>query len=237
MDNFLNTNVTHIIRLFLTNISLNITISGVSLSSGFVGTIVAGLRSGNWGTIVVILLGLWGRWGWSRGVAGATSLAWTLIWTGVSADLNGTLEVDLHAVGELESLEVGIAEHAGTGTKVLDFVKLGHELGSGDTTLLVNKLDWSSLAIMGHTVADQHVKLLFIILDSKHHGHGLTNLDQTGHLAGPWTLAHLDLHPAADIITGKVSTNNIQHVNWEWSEKVVSIIDTSHFSLNDTVVK
>ena len=85
--------------------------------------------------------------------------------------------MNLHAVGELEGLEVGVAQDRSAGAEVLDLVELGHELRPGDTAGLVDQLDGSSLAVMGHTVAHKHVELLFVILDSQDHGHCLTDLD------------------------------------------------------------
>mgnify|MGYP007086835779 CR=1 FL=1 len=132
--------------------------------------------------------------------------------------------MNLHAVRELERLEVGIAEHAGAGTKVLDLVELGHELGPGDAALLVHELDGRPLAVMSHAVPDQHVKLLLIVLDGKHHGHGLADLDEAGHLASPGALADLDLHPAANIVSSEVSADNIQHVNREGPVNTPNVI-------------
>lgn len=40
-------------------------------------------------------------------------------WTVVTADLDDTLEVDVHAVGELEGLEVGEADHRSARAEVL----------------------------------------------------------------------------------------------------------------------
>ena len=36
-----------------------------------------------------------------------------------------------------------------------------------------------------------HVKLVLVILDPEDHGHGLTDLDDSGHLAGVGALANL----------------------------------------------
>jgi len=72
---------------------------------------------------------------------------------------------------------------------------------------------------VSHAVSNHHVKLLLIILDSEHHGHGLSNLDEATHFGGPWSLSDLDLHPASHIVSGKVSSHHVQHVNREWPER------------------
>ena len=142
-----------------------------------------------------------------------------LVRTLVSANLDGTLEVDLHAVGELEGLEVGITEDRSGGPKVLNLGELRHELGPGDTSLLVHKLNGSTLSVMSHTVSDHHVKLLLVILDGKDHGHGLSNLDKSRDFRSPGALSDLDLHPASNVVPSKVSTDHIEHVNGERSGK------------------
>jgi len=126
--------------------------------------------------------------------------------------------VDLHAVGELEGLEVSVGQDGGTGTKVLDLGEFGHELGPGDAALLVDQLDGGPLAVVSHAVTHQHVKLLLVVLDGENHGHGLSDLDKAADLGGPGTLADLDLHPAANIVAGEISTNNVKHVHGEGSE-------------------
>ena len=126
--------------------------------------------------------------------------------------------MNLHGVGELEGLEVGVGENAGAGTKVLDLGELGHELGPGDAALLVHQLDGGALAVMSHAVADQHVELLLVVLDGEDHGHSLADLDEAANLGGPGSLADLDLHPAAHVVAGKVRPHNVQHVHGEWPE-------------------
>ena len=73
---------------------------------------------------------------------------------------------------------------------------------------------------MGHAVAHQHVELLLVVLDGQHHGHCLADLDEAGHLAGPGSLSDLDLHPAADIVSGKVRSHHVQHVHGERSKEL-----------------
>lgn len=73
---------------------------------------------------------------------------------------------------------------------------------------------------MRHAVSNEHVKLLLVVLDSQDHGHGLADLDKSADLAGPRTLAHLDLHPATDVVSGEVGTDNVQHVNGERPARV-----------------
>jgi len=46
----------------------------------------------------------------------------------VPADLNHALEVDVHAVGELEGLEVGEADDGRARTKVLDLLESAEKL-------------------------------------------------------------------------------------------------------------
>ena len=99
--------------------------------------------------------------------------------------------MNLHAIRELEGLEVGVGQDGSTGTKVLNLRELGHELGSGDTALLVNQLNGSAFSIVSHAVTDQHVKLLIIVLDGQDHGHGLTDLHKARNFRGPWTFADL----------------------------------------------
>ena len=70
---------------------------------------------------------------------------------------------------------------------------------------------------MSHAVSDQHVELLLVVLDSQHHRHGLPDLDKAGHLTGPGSLSDLDLHPAANVVSGKVGSDHIQHVHGERS--------------------
>lgn len=82
----------------------------------------------------------------------------------------------LHGVRELERLEVSVREDGCACAKVLDLSEPGHELGPGNTTLLVYQLDGGSFSVVGHTVADQHVKLAVVVLDGKNHCHRLTYL-------------------------------------------------------------
>ena len=222
MDHLLDAHVAHAVRLLLAHVPLDEGVGGEPLCPGLVGTVVAGLGGGSRCSVVIILRGRSGGGGRVASRGAACSRA--LLGTRVSADLDCALEVDLHAVRELERLEVGVAEHAGAGTEVLDLVELGHELGPGDAALLVHQLDGRPLAVMSHAVSDQHVELLLIVLDGEHHGHGLADLDEAGHLASPGTLADLDLHPAANIVSSEVSTDNIQHVNREGPVKTSNII-------------
>ena len=124
------------------------------------------------GTGEGVLEGVSSRWG-LRGVGttGEGSKIQSLIssstdrvWTVVSTDLDHTLEVNVHRVGELERLEVGVTDYRGRGAKVLDLLELGHDLGPGDAAQLVHQLDGGPLAVVSHTVADKHVELVLVIL-------------------------------------------------------------------------
>ena len=71
---------------------------------------------------------------------------------------------------------------------------------------------------MSHTVPDNHVKLILLILDTQNHGHGLANLDNATHFTGPGTFSRLDLHPALEIVTQEVSCDRVEHVHLEGPE-------------------
>ena len=170
-------------------------------SVGFGGSLRGSVR---------VLGNLWGV------IRGGSRLA--LVGTLVTADLDCALEVNLHGVGELECLEVSVREDGSGSSEILDLGELGHELGSGDASLLVDELNGSALAVMSHAVADEHVELVVVILDGQNHGHRLANLDKAGNLGSPGSLSDLNLHPASDVVSGKVSANDVQHVNGERSE-------------------
>ena len=104
------------------------------------------------------------------------------------------------------------------GSKVFNLGEARHEFRPSDATLLIDQLNGRPLAIVSHTIAHQHVEFAIIILDGKDHGHGLTDFDQSTHFASPRAFTHLNLHPASDIITGEISSNNIQHIDREWPE-------------------
>ena len=214
VDHFLDADVLDVLGLLLTHVSLDEGVHGEPPGPRLAGAGVCGLGRGGGGAVRLLLDGCGGGGGGRGGVGGGAG-AGALVGAGVAADLDGALEVDLHAVRELEGLEVGVAEHRGAGSEVLDLVELGHELGPGDAALLVHQLDGRPLAVMRHAVADQHVELLLVVLDGEHHGHGLADLDEAGHLAGPGSLADLDLHPAANIVPGEVSPHHVQHVHGE----------------------
>jgi hypothetical protein len=137
----------------------------------------------------------------------------------VPADLDRALEVDLHAVGKLERLEVGVGQDGSASAEVFDLGEARHELGASDATLLVDQLDGGALAVVRHAVAHQHVELAVVVFDGQHHRHGLADLDEAGDLAGPGTFAHLDLHPAADVVSGEVRPHHVQHVHGEGTER------------------
>ncbi len=51
---------------------------------------------------------------------------------------------------------------------------------------------------MSNTIADQHIKLVLLVLDTQHHGHGLTDLHDAAHLAGPGAFANLKIKKVGD---------------------------------------
>lgn len=72
---------------------------------------------------------------------------------------------------------------------------------------------------MGDAVADEHVELVLVVLDGEDHGHGLSDLDDPAHFARPRALAHLDLHPALEVITQEVGRHGVEHVHGERPER------------------
>lgn len=103
----------------------------------------------------------------------------------MAADLNRALEVNLHAIGEFERLEVGIRENGCRRAEVLDLGELAHQFGSRYAAALVHQLDGSSFAVVGKTVPDKHVEFVLLVLDGQNHGHSLADLDDSGHFASP----------------------------------------------------
>ena len=71
---------------------------------------------------------------------------------------------------------------------------------------------------MGNAIPNKHVKLIFIILDSKDHCHCLANFHNPRNFGSPRSFSNLDLHPALQIITQEVCSNCMQHVHLERSE-------------------
>lgn len=71
---------------------------------------------------------------------------------------------------------------------------------------------------MGDAIPHQHIKLVLVVLDSQYHRHGLANLYDAGHLAGPRTLADLYLHPTLQVVAEKVGGDGVQHVDLERPE-------------------
>lgn len=116
------------------------------------------------------------------------------------------------------NLKMCIRKHRCTSPKVLDLREARHQFRPGHTTALINKLYGRPFTIMRHTIPDQHVKFGIIVLDREYHCHSLSYLDETGYFGCPRSSAHLDLHPATDIVTGEVCADDIQHVHWKWTE-------------------
>lgn len=62
-------------------------------------------------------------------------------------------------------LEVGV-RYDGCGlSKVADLLEPGHDLWTCNATVLIHQLDGSSETVMGHTVSDEHVEFILVILD------------------------------------------------------------------------
>lgn len=93
-----------------------------------------------------------------------------------------------------------------------------HNLWPDDATILIDQLNRRSLAVVGDAISHQHVKLILVVLDSQHHRHGLADLHDAGHFAGPRTLADLYLHPTLQVVAEKVGCNGVQHVDLERPE-------------------
>ena len=87
---------------------------------------------------------------------------------------------------------------------------------------------------MSHTVPDNHVKLVLLILDTQNHGHGLANLDNATHFTGPRTFSRLDLHPALEIVAQEIGGDSVEHVDLEGPERnrllVVVVPGATEFS-------
>lgn len=71
---------------------------------------------------------------------------------------------------------------------------------------------------MSDTIPHQHVELVLVVFDSQYHRHGLTDLDDAGHLAGPRTLADLYLHPTLQVVAEEVGGDGMQHIDLERPE-------------------
>ncbi len=113
---------------------------------------------------------------------------------------------------------MSVREDGSGRAKVLDLGEPRHELGSGDAASLVNELDGRPFAVVGHAVADEHVEFAVVVLDGQHHRHRLTDLDQSRHFGSPGSLSDLDLHPAADVVSGEIGSDDVQHVDGEGAE-------------------
>lgn len=131
----------------------------------------------------------------------------------VAADLDGALEVDFHCVWKLERLKMSVRQDRGTGAEVANLGKPAHQLGSDYTTVTIYKLDGSALSIVRNAVADQHVELIFVVLDGKDHSHRLADLDDPSDFTSPGAFAGLNLHPAANVVAREICPHDIQHVD------------------------
>lgn len=155
-----------------------------------------------------------GRVRWKSVVAGALGFGAV-----VTAHLDDALEVHVHRVGELERLEVG-ERHDGRGrSEVLDLLELVHDLGPDDATVVVDQLYGRPFAVVRHAVAHQHVELVLLVFNGQHHGHGLPDFHYPRHFGRPRSLAHLDLHPALQVVAQEVGSDSVQHVHLERLER------------------
>ena len=106
VDDLLDADISHAVRLLLADVPPDDSVGG-GCSLGPLLPVVSGLRSRGRGSVLLALLRSGGSGG---GIAGGGPGTGALLGAGVPADLDGALEVDLHAVGELEGLEVGVAQ-------------------------------------------------------------------------------------------------------------------------------
>jgi hypothetical protein len=81
-----------------------------------------------------------------------------------ASHLDDTLEVNIHGVGELEGLEVGVAHHTRARAKVLDLLEAGHDLGARNAPQLIHQLDGGAFPVVRHAVAHQHVEFVLVVL-------------------------------------------------------------------------
>lgn len=161
--------------------------------------------------LAVITADVGGRGGRGQGIV-ARAFGFRTV---VPADLYHALEVHVHRVGELECLEVRERYDGRRRAEVLDLLELVHDLRSDHATVVVDQLYGRSLAVVRHAVPHQHVELVLLVLDGQHHGHGLADLHDTGHLGRPRAFAHLDLHPTLQVVAEEIGRDRVQHVYLE----------------------
>lgn len=131
-------------------------------------------------------------------------------------------------------LEVGVRDDWSGLAEIADLLETGHDLWPCNATILIDQLDGSAETVVGNAVADQHVELVLVVLDGEYHRHGLTDLDDAAHFAGPRTFAHLDLHPALQIVAQEVGRHGVQHVNSERPEcHRLLVVVVPFFSFNE----
>lgn len=147
------------------------------------------------------------------------------LWAIVSTDLDNTLEVNVHGVGELESLEVGEAHDRGRRSKVFNFLEFTHNLWSYNASMLIDKLNRSTFSIMRHAVSYQHVEFVLVVFDGQNHCHCLSDLDDSTDFRSPRSLAYLNLHPALEIVSQEVGSHSVKHVNLEWTERYSFLVE------------
>lgn len=127
--------------------------------------------------------------------------------------------MDVHRIGELESLEVRERHDRCGWSKVLDLLEFAHNLRPHDASVLINQLNWRTLTIVSNAVTDQHIELVLVVLDGQHHSHGLTDFHDTRNFRSPRTLTDLNLHPALEIVTQEVRSHSMEHVDLERTER------------------
>ena len=93
-----------------------------------------------------------------------------------------------------------------------------HNLWPDDTSILINKLNRSTLSIMRHAISHQHIELVLVILDREYHRHCLSDLNNSRHFGSPRSLTNLNLHPTLQIVAKEIGGNCVEHVNLEGTE-------------------
>ena len=154
----------------------------------------------------------------------------------------------MEALARSTDLEIGVGDDGGRLSEIAHFLEAAHNFGAGDAAELIHQLDGGAHSIVGDAVADQHVELVLVVLDSQDHGHRLADLDDAAHFRGPRTFAHLrkkwdesnkqpkknesnsfsmaridgatylNLHPALEVVAEEVGRHGVDHVDGEGSE-------------------
>lgn len=80
-------------------------------------------------------------------------------------------------------------------------------------------MDGRAFTVVRHAVTHQHVKFVFVVFDGQHHGHGLADFHDAGHFGGPRSLAHLNLHPALQVVAEEVGGDRVEHVDLKGTKR------------------